>query len=40
MVGVRYTTRAKKYYIQLNFNNNDYDSVIMLTLSVDTLFGI
>lgn len=38
MVGVRYTTRAKKYYIQLNFNN--YDSVIMLTLSVDTLFGI
>ena len=40
MVGIRCTTRAKIYYIQLNFNNNDYDSVIMLTLSMDTFFGI
>ena len=40
MVGIRYTTRAKRYYIQLNFNNNDYDSVIMRTLSVDTFFAI
>ena len=38
MVGIQSLTKAKKYHMQLSFNGNDRDDVIILTVSVDTFF--